>query len=438
MSILTRGDTVQWTTGRRSVAMALLCAVGLFNLVDRQVMTILLEPIKKEFGASDTEMGLLTGSVFALCYGFASVPLARLADKYPRSLVICFSLGAWSLLTACGGLAGSFLQLAGTRMGVAIGEAGSGPATYSIMADLFSLRNRAKAFAAYAVATSIGIGAAVMVGGWLVGAVGWRMTLFAMGLPGLILSLLIFFLLRDPVRGMADPHPAPEEDQSYQFVEVLGYLWRVPSYRYAVLVAGFAGCTGYGLLFWGPTFMMRTHGLSSTQAGVYFGSVSIFALVLGQIVTSTLLDIAARHDMRAYMWFAAAGCATAIPFGLVFTLSADWRIALAGFGLLSFCISTNNLGAVIIGQTLVPPRMRATSSMILSLATLIFGSGVAPLLIGGTNDILRPYWGDLAIRYSLSLALVFLALATVAALAAARTIRADYAQLLRRTGPQAG
>ncbi len=405
--------------------MALLCSVGAFNLIDRQVITILLEPIRREFGASDTVMGLMTGSAFALLYGLASIPLARMADRYPRRLVIAACLGLWSLLTMAGGLAGSILILAATRLGVAIGESGSGPATYSVMADLYGRHSRAKAFAAYAGSTSIGIGMAVIVGGLLNDTIGWRLTLVAVGAPGLLLALLVLFVFKEPARGMGDDNASAGADQSYSFGETLRYLWDLRPFRYGVLVAGFGGATGYGMLFWGPTFLIRVHGLAPAQAGLYFGATSIAALVIGQIVSGILMDIAARKDQRAYMWFAAGGCLLAVPFGLLFTFASDWRIAIMGFGLLSFFISSHNMGSVVIAQTMTPPRMRATATMIVSLATLLFGSGIAPVVIGAVSDLLKGTEGDLAIRYSVSSALGFLLFASVSAMIAARWLRVD-------------
>ncbi len=414
-----------WSPLRRHLTMALLCLVGTFNLIDRQVITILLEPIRREFGASDTVMGLMTGSAFALLYGLASIPLARMADRYPRRLVIAACLGLWSLLTMAGGLAGSILILAATRLGVAIGESGSGPATYSVMADLYGRHSRAKAFAAYAGSTSIGIGMAVIVGGWLNDAIGWRLTLVAVGAPGLVLALLVLFAFKEPARGMGDDNASAGADQSYSFGETLRYLWYLRPFRYGVLVAGFGGATGYGMLFWGPTFLIRVHGLAPAQAGLYFGATSIAALVIGQIVSGILMDIAARKDLRAYMWFAAGGCLLAVPFGLLFTFASDWRIAIMGFGLLSFFISSHNMGSVVIAQTMTPPRMRATATMIVSLATLLFGSGIAPVVIGAVSDLLKGTEGDLAIRYSVSSALGFLLFASLSAVIAARWLRAD-------------
>ncbi len=418
-----------FSAARRHMSMALLCAVGTFNLIDRQVITILLEPIRREFGASDTMMGLMTGSAFAVLYGVASIPLARLADKYPRRLVIGVCLSLWSLLTAAGGLAGNIFQLAATRLGVAVGESGSGPATYSIMADLYGRHSRARAFAAYAASTSLGIGLAVIVGGWLNDLLGWRLTLILMGTPGLILALLVLFAFREPQRGIADPVAWTDNETTDSLSNTCRYLWGIRSFRYAVLVAGFGAATGYGLLFWGPTFLIRVHHLTPATAGLYFGGTSIVALVTGQIFSGILMDYAARRDLRAYMWLAAAGCTIAIPFGILFTLASDWRFAILGFGLLSFFFSSHNMGSIVIGLTLVPPRMRATATMIVSLAALLCGSGLAPFIIGGVNDLLSAREGDLAIRYSLTLAVGFLSLAVVSAMASARWLRADFKRL---------
>ena len=419
----------EWTAAQRHGALLLVCFVGIFNLMDRQVMTILLEPIKLEFKATDTEMGLLTGGIFAFFYAGASIPLARLADRFPRKMVIGGSLAAWSVLTSLGGLASSFTQLASTRLGVAIGEAGSGAPTYSILADLYELKHRAKAYSCYSAATSIGIGGAVIIGGWLVDAIGWRLTLVAVGAPGVILSLIVFTMLREPVRGMADNLAETEADRHYGFWETLRHLFTIRTFPFLILICGLGGTGGYGLLTWGPSFLIRAHGMSPADVGIYFGSMSIVALVLGQLITGVVLDIAARHDLRAYMWFAGGGLLLCIPFGLRFTLANSWWLSIIGFGLLSFLISPHNMCGTVIAQTLAPPRMRATASMIIGLGTALFGTGFGPMFIGMLNDLLIPRYGPLAIRYSISAALIFFGLSATAALIAARFVRADHARL---------
>lgn len=422
----------EWTAAQRHGALLLVCLVGIFNLMDRQVMTILLEPIKLEFDASDTEMGLLTGGIFAVFYCAASIPLARMADRYQRKMVIGGSLAAWSVLTSLGGLASNFTQLAITRLGVAIGESGSGTPTYSILADLYELKHRAKAYSCYSAATSIGIGGAVVIGGWLVDAIGWRWTLVAVGAPGVILSLIVFAVLREPVRGMADNLVETEADRLYGFWETIRHLFTIRTFPFLILICGLGGTGGYGVLTWGPSFLIRAHGMSPADVGLYFGTMSIAALVLGQLITGVILDLAARRDLRAYMWFAAGGLLLGIPFGLIFTLAEEWWLSIVGFGALSFLISWHNMCGTVIAQTLAPPRMRATAAMVLGLGTALLGTGFGPMFIGALNDVLEPRFGPLAIRYSISAALIFFALSAASALIAARFIRADHARLHAR------
>lgn len=419
----------QWTSGQRHGAMALICVVAFFNLIDRQILSILMEPIKKEFGASDTMMGLLAGSTFAIFYSLASLPLARASDRYPRGVVLAISLGAWSVMTSLGGFAQSFVQLAVTRIGVAVGEAGSGPTSYSLAADLYPLRHRGKAIAAYACATSVGIGGAVMLGGWLVEHVGWRGTLLAMGVPGVLLSGVVLLGLKEPPRGMADGLADEKADESYGFLEVLRYLWTLRSYRCIILIASAGGGAGYASLLWGPTFMMRIHDMSSTEVGLLFGGGTIAALLIGQAVASVVADWAGQRDIRAYMWVTAVSCAIAAPFGLVFAFAGNSLVAMAGFMLFYIFQSPFNLCCITMSQTLVPPRMRGMASTVSSLATNLFGFGVVPLVMGATNDLLAPQLGGQAIRYSMILAGLMVSIAVVGALLATIWLKADYARL---------
>lgn len=420
---------ITWSSSQRHFALLLLSITAFFNAADRQIISILIEPIKAEFGTSDTAIGLLTGSVFATFYCLASLPLARLADKNPRRLVISACLGGWSLLTVLGGFATTIGQLALTRIGVALGEAGSGPASYASITDLYPLAHRAKALAIFAASMSLGIGATLGIGGLLVDSYGWRMTLVVVGIPGLLLSLIILRFFREPERGMSDQLSTAASEASFSLREVLAYLWKLRSYRFAVLVAAFGGVNGYGLLFWGPSFMIRIHGMTASAVGMIFGAVTLTALMGGQLVTGYLADLAGRRDIRAYLWFAAGGCLLAAPFGLVFAFASDTRLAIISYGLMSFLMAAHYMCATVVTQTLVPPRMRAMSATILTLTLSIAGMGIAPLLIGGLNDLLAARLGAEAIRYSLTAAISCLVLAGCAALAATSSVREDLAAL---------
>ncbi len=420
---------VIWSASQRHGALALLCLVGIFNMMDRQIMAILLEPIRKEFGASDTQMGLLTGTTFALFYVAASFPLARAADRYRRGRLLGVVLGFWSLMTLLGGLATSFTTLLLTRIGVAVGEAGSSPASFAMIPDLYPLRNRAKAMSLYMASLSVGTGVAVMVGGWLAENFGWRMALIAAGAPGMLLAVLIWFALAEPPRGMSDPLPAERADTRYGFVDTLRVLWASPTFVCCLLLVSFGALTGYGVMTWGATFLMRVHGLSPAETGLIFGSVSMLALVAGQIFTGVVADWAGRRDIRAYLWCAAAVCALALPFGLLFVLAGQWWLAMVGFALHAFFLGSHSMCAYTISQSVLPPRTRGTASMIISLGATIFGFGFAPLIVGVSNDLLEPIHGVFAIRYSIVIILAFLLVCVISALAGTIWVRREYATL---------
>lgn len=419
----------EWTSFRRHMALAFLCFVAFFNLLDRQIMTILLEPIKKEFSASDTEMGLLAGSFFALFYAASSIPLGMLADKYSRSLLISASLFVWSMMSALGGMASSFVQLALTRCGLAIGEAGSIPASFAIIADLYPVRHRAKALSLYAAASSIGAGAAVMLGGWLAENFGWRVTLVAVGVPGLVLALSLLLLFKDPPRGLSEPSQHTLQDAPFSMSHVLHHLRGLRSYPWAVLAPAFGQVTFFGTLIWGPTFMLRMHGLNATEVSLLFGGVSTMALVLGQLAGGVIADWIGKRDIRGYMWVSATMASLGIPFGLLFVFAQSYLLAMAGFGLLIFFMAPGTMFATVMAQTLVPPRMRAMSSTILVLVVMIFGVGFAPVFVGASNDFLQSRLGEGAIRYSLAIVVSFLALSSISALVATRWLRSDYERL---------
>ena len=207
---------------RRHFVLAVLCLAAVVNMIDRHIITIVLDPIKAEFGASDTAMWLLTGMIFAVFYAGASIPLARWADKGERRLVMAACLGFWSLMTTLGGLAQSFIQLAVTRVGVAVGEAGAGPTSQSMLSDLYPLSPRATVLAILSACSSIGIGLGVLLGGWLSDTFDWRVAFFIVGVPGLLLAIVIFRFLPEPQRGGSDG--LVDDKVSPRFKDVLLHL----------------------------------------------------------------------------------------------------------------------------------------------------------------------------------------------------------------------
>ena len=248
---MTTPTHTQYTTGYRWYVLFVLTLGYIFNFIDRQVMTILLEPIKAEFGATDTQMGLLTGLAFALFYATLGVPMARLADRWSRRNVLVISMAVWSGMTALCGLAGSFIQLLACRIGVAVGEAGGSPPSHSMLADYYPPERRATALGIYALGIPFGVLFGFFVGGWMEEFFGWRWAFVVVGIPGLLLALLVRFTVKEPPRGMSEAiQPAVDAPPAVQppVKEVIAYLLARRSFIHMAIGGGVTAFVGYGLI----------------------------------------------------------------------------------------------------------------------------------------------------------------------------------------------
>lgn len=399
-------SVVTWSSTRRHYFLAIICLVGIFNFVDRQIISILLEPIKHEFNASDTQMGLLTGLIFAAFYALASVPLARLADRRSRKWIIATSLLVWSIFTSLGGLAQNFFQLALSRLGVALAEGGALPISQSIITDLYPRSSRARAFATLSSAQAVGIGISVFVGGWLSQHFGWRTSLVVVGIPGILLGMLIIFTLKEPPRGMSDGKIGVVGDAPPTGV-ALRTLWSLRSYRCMVLTATFCGVSGLAFLSWGPTFLIRVHHMSQVAVGAWFGIAVSASMVVGAIIGGILGDYLGRRSIMGSMWVATLGPLLSVVPALLFAFSPDWRLAVASLFVWSLLLMTYQPACLTMAQSIVPIRMRATAAVVLALGTGFVGTGFAPVLVGVLNDLFEPHFGSDAIRLSLAIASVF-------------------------------
>ena len=214
----------------RRYALGVLVVVYTFNFIDRQILSILLEPIKHELLLSDTQLGLLTGFAFAMFYATLGIPIARFADRGNRRNLIAVSLAIWSAMTALSGAAVNFVYLLIARIGVGIGEAGCSPSSHAMIADYYPIRTRATALGVYALGIPIGTLFGFLAGGWINQYFGWRAAFLVVGLPGLILALLVRFTVREPPRGMAEGRDASAAQPG--IVETLSYLLAKRSFRH--------------------------------------------------------------------------------------------------------------------------------------------------------------------------------------------------------------
>ena len=267
-----------YSSGYRAYVLALLTLGYVFNFVDRQVMTILLEPIKAEFDASDAQMGLLSGLAFALFYATLGIPVARLADRWSRRNVLAISMATWSVVTALCSTASSFVHLALLRIGVGIGEAGGSPPSQSLITDYFPPERRAFAQGVFAIAPNIGILVGLFGGALIAEALGWRAVFLVFGLPGVALSVLLYLTLKEPLR----PPPDPLDRSLWS---AMGDIVKLPGFVWIAAGVGFAGMSGYGLGVWSPSFLVRVHGMTLVDAGLWLGLIGVFFGGLGTVIS---------------------------------------------------------------------------------------------------------------------------------------------------------
>jgi predicted MFS family arabinose efflux permease len=380
------------------VAVGLLTLTNFMSYTDRMLLPAMLQPIKREFLLSDTQLGLLSGFAFAIVYAVVGIPVARRADHRSRRAILACALTLWSLMTATCGLARSFGQLALARVGVGIGEAGCAPTSLSLLSDYFPPHRRGTAVAFLGLGNTLGITAGLSLGGWLGELVGWRSAFFIVGLPGLILAAVIFMFLKEPPR-----------TGSYSQVrgsQVVRLLFSNASYCWLLAASVCHVFITYGVVQWLPSFFLRAHGLGLRAAGVRTGLVVGLGMAVGTIAGGILGDRLTRRGLERPQLLAAfamicAVCAYGAAFWIPSTSSAFALIAVGAI-----------FAALPLSPTLTATLnvcksgLRATASAVNILTISLLGVGLAPTIIGSLSDHWKPTVGDASLRYALSAVLV--------------------------------
>lgn len=383
--------------------LGVLFLVYVFNFMDRQVLSIVLEQIKEEIELSDTYMGFLAGFAFSLMYTFAGIPIARYADRASRRNVVSVGLLVWTTFTAMTASVGSFSQLFATRVGVGIGEAAGSPPSHSMISDYFPPKRRALALSVYGMGVYIGIAAAMIFGGYIASNFGWRSVYLAVGLAGIPLAILVRFTVKELPRGYSDRVAgvaAPVAEQP-PLIPALKSILGIRSLMLIIAGTAVQSLAGYGLMVWGAPFMMRVHGMSQTDTGLALGLIFGIAGCGGVLTGGWLSDKMGQRDERWYMRLPAVQSAVGLPFLVGFLLADTPTLALACFAPFYF-IANMYIGPMFaMTQSLVPPAMRATASAINLFIVNLVGLGLGPFLMGYLNDALAAEYGAVSIRYSL-------------------------------------
>ncbi|MBI1180681.1 MAG: MFS transporter [Alphaproteobacteria bacterium] len=408
---------------RATYAVGVLMLVALFAYVDRIIIAVLQEGIRRDLGLSDTELGALTGIGFGVFYTLFAFPVARLADVWVRKYVIAAALAAWSLLTASSGMALGFVTLLLCRMGVAVGEAGSAPTTHSLIADYFPQHRRATALAVWGMMLSAGPMVGFWLGGHLNDAVGWRETFILMGLAGAAVVPVVLFTLPEPRRGAFDDGAPVEVPPALPVAART--LWRLRSFRFLCVGTGLHALSLTAMQNWAAPFYQRSFGLSASEAGFYLALMIGLCGGLGTALGGLLGDRLGRRNVRWYMIIPACATLATIPFALLQFLPGVLTLSLAG-GAGVALLSQMYLGPVTgTAQSLVSARMRAVTSATLVIVTNVIGLSMGPLLTGIVSDSLRAAYGDDGLRYAILCTLCANLASGVCYLVAARHLPAD-------------
>ncbi|NQX87285.1 MAG: MFS transporter [Halioglobus sp.] len=403
--------------------LGVLFIVYVFNFIDRQVLSVFIGPIKEEFGASDTQMGLLAGFAFALLYTFAGIPIARLADRSNRRNIIAIGLAVWSAMTVACGLARSFVHLASARVLVGIGEAAGSPPSHSLIADYFALDRRATALAIYTSGAFVGSALAYLGGGYLREYFDWRTAFIVVGAPGLLIALLVRFTVREPLRGISESRAATEANST--FGETLKYLVR--SRAWVLMMTGFSliSITSYAILMWGYEFYGRIHALSPITIGNWMGVIvgvgGSAGTVLGGRLMDTLGKARASRGLRVTVLVTMCG----FPLGVYALLAESTAHSLWCLGPFYLLLNVYLAAMYSNNQNLARLEMRATAAAIMLFIVNIVGAGAGPLIVGALSDFFAPEHGVNSIRYALVCSVILGALGSAIILLAGDTLDAD-------------
>ncbi|WP_374598032.1 spinster family MFS transporter [Sphingosinicella sp.] len=396
-------DGMRWfpVLNSRWYVLLILTLVYTLNIADRFVLSTLIEPIKSEFALTDAEVGLLTGAVLAVFYVTAGIPLGFLADRINRKRMIVVSLTAWSLLTALCGATRSFMELLLARIGVGIGEAGGTPPSQSLLADRFHPRERAMAMSLFAIGAAAGAALGSSLGGYLNDAYGWRFVLIAFGAMGLPVALILALSVSEPLRGELDASPASQEPANLR--EALRFIARRPSLLHTLAGVTIITFWGWGLMWWTPSFLARSHAMTLSEIGEHLGLMHALGGTAVTLGTAWAMHRMAGKDPRYQAWFVGGTTLLATaPSMLAYWVSSE----AAAIALLWLFIPVTYLyigPTLALAQNLVPATMRALISAVLVFVANVANLVVAPLLIGFLSDVLSTRIADPAqsLRYVL-------------------------------------
>jgi predicted MFS family arabinose efflux permease len=386
----------RYSAGYKRAVVLLLMSAYTCNAMDRSIISIISQPMKLDLGLTDTQVGLLGGTAFAVLYAFGGIPIARLAERVSRVNIISIALIVWSVLSALCGAAATFTQLLVIRVGVGVAEAGCSPPAHSLISDYFEPSRRTSALSIYTGGISLGYLLAAVAGGYVAQHWGWRAACAMVGLPGVAIAILIKVFIREPLRGHSEPvigsrhrvslPPFSLRSELRELRAVGKSLLTDRPVLHMVLGVTIGGFAAYGFYAFVPPYFSRAFGLDYATIGIIAGLAGGVAVGVGIIAGGFVADALAKRGARWYALVPGIGGIIALPFYLLAVLQADWRTAtglLAVAGFFQYASLGPTFGVV---QNVVGQRRRATATAFLYICLSVFALGGGPLFTGWVID----------------------------------------------------
>ncbi len=410
----------------RTYVLLVLTLVYTFNHIDRQILVILLEPIKADLNLSDGQLGLLSGLAFAAFYATLGIPIAMWADRGDRRSIIALALTIWSGMTAISGFAQNFWHLLLARMGVGIGEAGGTPPATSMISDLYAPHERATALGIYTTGIGLGILAGFIMGGYVYEAYGWRVAFFVAGVPGLILALVVRFTLKEPVRGAVEQRD--DDGEAPTLGQTLKFIGGQSSFLWLLVGCSLICVSANGFLVFTSSHLQRTYDVGPAEVAAPLGILIGGVGGVGAVVLGLICDRLSKKNLIWRPLIIAVCAAIALPFAWMF-LQADtimgayaWNIVPSFIGLVYASV------AYTASQELVGLRMRAFAAAFMLLCLTLIGIGGGPTIVGVLSDWMAEMGNSAPLKTALEIMLLLNCLSIAALILSARTYSRDAAR----------
>ena len=361
----------------------ILFLVAVVNFLDRQVLAIVQEDIKAELSLTDGQLGQLA-LAFGLVHAAFALPVGRLADRWSRKNTLILCLAVWSSITVLTGFVKNFMQLAILRVGVAVGESGVTPTSYSLIGDGIPIKRRAGAIALVGAGSSVGLMLSMLLGGLIADAFGWRTTYVLFGIPGLVLAVVIALTLRAPRAGQAD---GLKEVSKISFAQAFGVLAKQRTYVLILLAATVQGMLSYSFVQWMPSFLRRSYDLTAGEVGMSFGPILGVAGIVGGVGAAQIADRLADRDLRWYTWLCTGAVLVAWPLFALTILSEQYAVTLSMAAIFMVAIAAPAGITNALVQNVTPVPVRGMSAGLKTFTMSLIGYGVGGMATGYLSDV---------------------------------------------------